>query len=344
VTDDVVDWSLLDGFEYGCRPGCGICCYTTPRVTAAESTRLIQIAPATRIVGDADGERWIESRPDGGACALLRETRCSAHSARPSPCRRFPIAVHGGARLQATLVLSCPGVSLSTLARRTRTDPVGLAEELAAVREFLAEPSTGAEVERARRSRERISRRMTREGRWKGEDEVRAVLRNYRVDVARGYPLEALPSRADGLEFWPLYFSDSEGCVALGEGEAGWEAVALRESGGVRRRLGEFLVPERPPALEERAEQLLQAYLRYVLARDQLFGAVAVEISDAELTLEAAVAGELDRVGAQVLARAAVRQMAESAGSGRLTVADVERGIRATDMDLLDRPSWGALG
>ena len=107
-----VDVSGLSGFSYACRPGCGLCCYAEPLVTPAEKPPLLRIVPSAEFVSRGRFE-FLGSHSEGGACRLLEGNRCRAHAARPSPCREFPLTAHVGVRLQATVVLTCPGVDLA---------------------------------------------------------------------------------------------------------------------------------------------------------------------------------------------------------------------------------------
>lgn len=129
--------------------------------------------------------------------------------------------------------------------------------------------------------------------------------------------------------------------MAIARGLGGWELHELRPTGGADLR-GLVVAPERPPRLDEQAQRLLQNYLRYALARDAFLASVHLEMLEgdegtvAEWTLAA-----LRSLGATVAARAAIRTKLEGEEGVVLTVDDIERGIRATDQDWLDRPTWG---
>jgi len=88
--------------------------------------------------------------------------------------------------------------------------------------------------------------------------------------------------------------------------------------------------------------RLLEGYLRYFLERDALFGTV---LSDLEVggphSVADEIAAELRAIGALVLSRAEVRGKVLGTSTGTLTERDIADGIRATDQDLLDRPTWG---
>ena len=54
------------------------------------------------------------------------------------------------------------------------------------------------------------------------------------------------------------------------------------------------------------------------------------------------IEAELRAIASLVLSRAAVLATTRRGSFDRLTDEDVLAGIRATDQDLLDRPSWGS--
>lgn len=339
-----LDLSLLDGFRYACRPDCGLCCFATPRVSRSEREALLRIAPAVELVG-AEPDRFLAARSDGGACQFLRDRRCGVHAARPAPCREFPVDVHVGFRLQASLVLSCPGIDLGGLLSK-RPDPgcppVGLDAEVAAVRERLS-PTAARRVADASRRRRRIERALTDEDRWVGEDDVRAALISaIPLPGANDFPADDPPDAAEGLEMLPLFFDGRTGPVALGSTIGGWELLELRAEGGVARSLGVVPPPRRPVGMTAEARALLEAYLRYWLARDRLFGITLRAMAEAATgDVQEWVTAELGAIGALTLARAWVRARAAGRSDDPVSADDVGSGIRATDQDLLDRPTWG---
>ncbi len=337
------DLDLLRGVRFRCRPECGLCCFAEPRADPPERARLLQIAPEATFVGRGP-DRFLAARPDGGACQFLSELRCRVHSARPHPCREFPVTVHLGHRVQATLVLSCPGVELGPLLGgpgAAGAGPQGLESELASVRERL-----GPEVDRrvaitSRRGR-RIERWLRVSDRWWDDDEVRALL-TARVPLPddRDFPAEDPPGLDAGIELLPIFFDGRPGPVALARDLGGWRVLEVAPAGGYAT-LGVVPPPTRAPRLEAGAEALLGGYLRYVLCRDAFLAAVHLDAleEDEGSVLDWAEAA-LRALGADVLARAAVRAKLRGAGERALTAADVEDGIRATDLDSLDRPTWG---
>jgi len=339
-----LDLALLGGFRFRCRPDCGLCCFTSPRLEGDDESRVRRAFPALHAVV-REGVRCIASRPQGGACELLQGLRCSAHAARPAPCREFPVIVHMGSRLQADLVLSCPGLSLETLrefgsAAGTRAF-FGLDLEVAAVRQRLT-PRVRLLVADASRRRRRIVRQLSDERRWYDEDEVRGTLAGQRLmPSAREYAPSGLPTIGPGLEQLPMFFDGRPGPVALAQLGEAWEGLELATGGG-SRSLGVAIPPGEPPLVDSSGEKLLEGYLRYFLARDSFLAAVHWEMVRGENgTVSEVALSELRAIGSDVLARAAVRAQLRGESGVRLTVFDIELGIRATDQDWLDRPTWG---
>jgi len=343
--EDLLDTNLLRGFRYACRPDCGLCCFAEPRVYPPERARLLRIAPVPEFV-EGGGATYLRARPEGGACGLFVDLRCSAHGTRPHPCREFPIHVHLGHRLQASLVLSCPGVGLEELGDArpfdVREDPVGLDAEMASVLGRI-ESASPRRLREAGRRRARLVRTLERAGRWVEEEEVRAELRGaIPFPGTVDYPVEDPPSADDGLELLPLYFDGRSGPVALAGGLGGWEALELRSSGGVARHLGAIPPPSVPPRIAREGEALLRGYLAYFLERDLLFASVVPRMVEAEEgSVTEWIEEELRRIGATVVSRALVRAKVSGGGINPLTSAEIADGIRATDQDLMDVPTWG---
>jgi len=339
-----LDLTLLHGFAFTCRPDCGLCCYAEPRIEPAEGKRLLQIAPHVEVVSRAGGS-FLGSRPDGGACQFLSGNRCGAWAARPGPCQQFPITVHVGERLQASLVLSCPGIGLEALADGVpwseRAPPHGLDGEIRAARSRL-HPGVGRTVEEAGRRRRRVRLTLERTGQWVDEESVRAELRaSIPLPDAEDFPVPDPPSVQEGIAALPLFFDHRPGPVALAAGLGGWEFLELHAEGG-----GDTLAvvppPDRPPELTAAGRGLLVGYLRYFLERDALFGTVVPELlPGGPSTVTDEVQTELRAIGALVLSRAEARRRAFRGTSGPLSEAEVADGIRACDQDLLDRPTWG---
>ena len=342
-----LDLSLLEGFGFECRPDCGLCCFATPAVTPPERPALLQIQPSLQFENGPAGIGFLPSRPNGGACVLLRDRRCTAHAARPFPCRTFPLSVHLGASAQATLVLSCPGLDLASALRRTgahRSLPTGLDAEIAAAREELA-ALPARTLEQARRGWDRALRGT-------GWVEPTTALAEVRESLARRLPTASdedvesvgLPPSSGPLETLPMFFDAERGDVALGGLRGGAELVVLAEAGGVEEHLASYRTPARLPAASEGAQELLDAYLRFVLRRDAWVGAVLLEAPGSEdEPSEEQMARDLRLLAATVCVRGAWRQQLAGGDGGHLTADDVVAGIRATDAEWLDRPTAGRL-
>jgi Fe-S-cluster containining protein len=339
-----LDTTLLNGFGFACRDDCGLCCFAEPRVRTTERAALLRIAPEAEFV---QGERgtFLASRPNGGACVVLQDRRCTAHRVRPSPCREFPVTTHLGARLQATLVLSCPGLDLAPLSGwrpGRRAGARGLEDEVAVVRSRV-DRSTPRRMAEATRRRARVARTLRSAGRWVEEDGVREELRrDLPTPGSNDFPVEDPPSAEDGLDALPLFFDGRNGPVALAADLGGWHLLELSSAGGVERTVGVVPPPRARPETAPDATALLEGYLRYWLERDLLFGTTHLEMLESDTgTVTEWIAAELRAIGATTLARADVRARARYGERRRLTADDVRDGIRATDQDLLDRSSWG---
>ena len=342
----LVDASGLAGFSYSCRPQCGLCCYAEPLVSPAEKPTLLRLVPEAEFVVRGRHE-FVRSNPAGGACRLLAGDRCRAHAARPSPCREFPLFGHIGTRVQATVVLTCPGVDISALREyrdaRDAGEPQGFRPELGAL---LARVDSGvrSQLDGSERRRLRLVRLLQREGRWEDEEVVRRRLRqSIPMPKAGEYPTEDPPSPKEGLERLPICHVGRRGPVAFARGGAGWELLELRPTGGVERSLGSAVPPSDPPKLAADAVRTLEGYLRYWLGRDQLFGTVHLAMrEEGSGTVTESIAQELRRIGALTVSRAAVLSSLLRGSANPLTADDVVQGIRATDQDLLDRDGWGS--
>lgn len=343
-TSPELDTELVRGFRFQCRPDCGLCCYAEPRIEVGERTRLLQIVPELELRGTGT-HRYVAARPDGGACQLLADQRCRAHGARPAPCREFPLVVHIGERLQATVVLSCPGVDLDGLAPDAGGREVvseSLASELESLRARI-QPATARRLVEAGRRRRRRVRELTADGRWEDEAVVRRRLFSAPPRPRdEDFPVEDPPTKDDGLEHLPLFFDRRASPLALAAGLGGWELLELSPSGGVRRSWGVVPPPDRRPATDAEATALLDRYLAYWLRRDALFGFVLEEMATSDDgTVGEWVERELREIGATVLARADVRARSSRGDVAQLRREDIADGIRATDQDYLDRPTWG---
>lgn len=332
---------LLDGFSFSCRPDCGLCCYARPRIEAGERSRLLAIAPQATFVGRGS-DRFLAARPNGGACQFLRDQRCAVHAARPHPCREFPVSVHVGHRLQATVALGCPGLDLGPLTGPGADGPAsGLEPELAAVRARL-DASVRPRLLAAHRRGERIERALEEEGRWVPSEVVRGRLRDaLPMPGAEDFPAEAPPPALEGWERLPLFFDVIGSPLGLSSDGGAWEVHRFGPE-GVGEAIGSFVPPGGPPRLDAKATEALEAYLRYVLERDGFlaFAELAAAESGEGSVLDW-TARELRALGAVVMARAAVRAQLRGGSGESISRPELLDGVRATDLDWLDRPTWG---
>jgi Putative zinc- or iron-chelating domain len=349
ASDGPIDLQLLEGFRFGCLPHCGLCCFATPQVQPAERARLLSIEPELVLEEDPGPWTGIALQGPGGACGLLADTRCRAHADRPSPCRLFPIHVHAGVGVQATLVLSCPGVDLAELAgppgiRTPARSGYGLDEELhwldrlsetPGFLEFRNEASEEhARIQARSRGKSHPSEEVQRRERWA----LRPPL-----PTLRDFPAAPGPYEGDGLEALPLFHHPTHGIVALSGAGEQVDLLALDPRGGVRERLGTYPNPERLPTLDADASAMLTGYLRLLVRREAFADAVRHgwieergEVDFFEMYEE-----ELRGFGATVISRAVLRAMLDGRPGGVLDARDVAAGIRATDAEVLDLPVVG---
>jgi Fe-S-cluster containining protein len=268
-----VDYQLLEGFSFHCRTDCGLCCYATPAADAAELVSLRTQHPETQVSPGGGGFVLLNARPNGGSCQFLVENRCGCRDVRPFPCREFPLIVHLGTRAQVALVLSCPGLDLAALQSPARADlrsghPDGLEEELEAVRRGLEERPIGV---RLRRAGARL-RRVLRERGLPVDWDLNDLRTNMRADVLtpgrHDFPVPDPPDTGGSLAEAPLSFHRKYGRIAWTSTPDGWALVAVREGGGVERRVGTFTAPDTPPSLAPAGARVLEGYRRYLLRRD----------------------------------------------------------------------------
>lgn len=341
-----LDIELLRGFRFACRPGCGLCCFANPAVTAQERPRLLQLAPAPELLSGDEGYWFLANRPDGGACELLDGTRCRGHAARPFPCRSFPISVHLGLRAQASVVLSCPGLDLRVLDGYpdtvARPDPIGLDDELGSVREELARPELAASAVDARDAfLDAVDRQRSRSD-WVDPLEFRRNLRRQRDwEGLDGYP-EPAPRDDEGLDAIPLTFDPDLGVVGVSGEEERWTVRRMREAGGAVE-LGTYDLPAEPPRLDGAARRLLRGFLCYQLDRDATLGQLLSRRRGTKIDWEEELWAAVDEAAAMVVTRAAVLALARGESPETLGADGLLRGIRAADADLLDRPTVGAV-
>ncbi len=338
-----LDTRLIEGFDFVCRPGCGLCCFTTPRVDGREEAQIRQLLPSAPLIELSDQEVGIEARPYGGACQFLSASRCAIRHVRPSPCRIFPISVHLGFRAQASIVLTCPGVSLEPLTGRPAAARGGLEMELEAARARLHVVGT----ERLERYREAFdARRAARGFSGPAEAEARALRSRLHpwVDTLDPgtVPSGEIPPVSVGLERLPLVPSSTAGPLALGRQGARWLLLELRAEGGRPEPRFSARTPGRLLPMTADAERLWRGYLHYWVERDALLGIVeaAAEPTDSA-EFEQGLKSELEEIAGEVLDRGAFLASTVATAAGRLDAPAVALGIRATDMDLLDRSSAG---
>ncbi|HEV2165396.1 MAG TPA: YkgJ family cysteine cluster protein [Thermoplasmata archaeon] len=343
-----IDLSLLSGTSFRCRPGCGLCCFTTPAVEPREAERLIQIEPATPFLEGEGGWRYVADQGEGGACHFLSERKCRAYGDRPFCCQEFPLSVHLGVRAQATVVLSCPGISVRSWVSpaslgEPASAPEGLSEELEAVQQELLRHPAEERLREASRRWRLFKSRLLRTGGWSEPSEIRAsLLGSLPSLVRRSFPPPPPPSVSEGIDALPILFDEAVGLVALADHAGGWELLSIEETGQRSRSLGVWPAPSRFPLVSPEGEELLRAYLAHLLDRDFTYWSAAERVrSERSGSLERAVSEDVGRFGALVLARAEGLQGFRSADRGPLSADLVWDGIRATDGEFLDRPTLG---
>ncbi|MCI4335416.1 MAG: YkgJ family cysteine cluster protein, partial [Thermoplasmata archaeon] len=241
-----MDLDLLRGFRFECRPDCGLCCFAEPAATAPERQRLIQLEPALRWVPEESGLERLGARADGGACQLLSASRCRAHAARPYPCRAFPVHVHIGERVQASLVLACPGLQWNsgTGGLGQGAPPRGLESELEAVlQEATSSPLDALRADAASRLQRWLRRHRLSEEAWHGlrEGVLEPILRG--EEPERSLDL-APPPIVDPLEERAIFWEQGTGVVLLAtDADGAYDLSVPRESGGIAQRLGSLAPP-----------------------------------------------------------------------------------------------------
>ncbi len=342
---------LLQGFAFACRSGCALCCYASPAVTPAERARLVQIRPELPVGPEEDGFALLPTRPNGGACVLLRGDRCTAHAARPFPCRTYPLQAHVGRRLQVTLVLACPGLDLGALATwaapgGARAGPRGFESELGALAEEGAQAPLLAWMRDASDEERRLLRRIAHHAGPEDPEEVRARLRRTPGGPDPTQQLCLPPPGEDApLEELPVLFHGQYGRVALRSTDVEtYELLGLHENGTPPERLAEIPLPEELPRLDPEAAELLGGYQRYLVDRDHLLWSTYLEMSSGRPgALSDELAANLTEATTEALRRASVLARFGGADGDRLGAEELLAGIRAVDSELLDRPTLGRI-
>lgn len=99
----------LSGLRYRCLEDCGFCCTFTPEVTGPELAKLRGTFPSLPVT--RSGEMLLVSfQGSCGACALLKDRKCTAYEDRPAHCRYFPFHVYFGRRTEVYVNRCCRGV------------------------------------------------------------------------------------------------------------------------------------------------------------------------------------------------------------------------------------------
>lgn len=344
-----VDLALLEGFRFACRPGCGLCCYGSPAVSPEERGRLLAIAPELPFAPAEDGFALLGARPNGGACALLTDERCRAHSARPFPCQVYPVLVHIGARAQATAVLACPGVRADDWPEdparlRFGLRPDRFTAELTAVQSEVGTVPLRAwcdEGGRAEAHRWRVS------DPGEAADRVEGMRGRLRADPARPSEGAPLPPPGDEapLEELPVFFDEPNGrVVSRSDRDGRYELWAVDERGRPPSRLGRYAPPVAPVELTSDGERVLSGYLRLLLERDHFLWATYHELTGRPPdSIEGQMRENLADAAFEVERRAVVRGALAGAPADALDAEAVIGGIRALDGELLDRPTAGRI-
>jgi hypothetical protein len=255
------------------------------------------------------------------------------------------VTAHVGHRLQATVVLTCPGLDLSGLRALRSTEAVSagtdLAPELASLRSRIDGPFR-ARWEAALRRGRKVERTLRSVGRWEEETTIREQLRN-RLPRPQDadFPAEDPPELHEGIDRLPLVHGRTSNPLALASGPDGWSIREVYPTGGSESR-GTFVPIDRPPELTPSGLGLLHGYLAYMLERDSFLASVQLRSAEAaEGTVGDWAEIELAALGAVVLARGTLLAHSRGESPTELSDREVADGIRATDMDWLDRPTWG---
>lgn len=348
--DLLVDDSLLRGFRFACLPNCGLCCYATPAVSSAERPKLIAFDPSTPFLPGENGYSRVSARPGGGACHFLSGNRCRCHSIRPFPCREFPLSVHIGSRVQASVQLFCPGVPIEPLIKwgegaGPTAPPVGLDDELKNVMAEHSSAPVGKWVSEGKEIEASIRRRVEKHGEWLEPDALRADL------------FASLPGIQD-LEFGSevedpdeipldelLLFRDEDaGISGLRRVRNGWEVLAMNEGGGVKEIVGVYQLPSEDIELEEKTSSLLRGFLAYALGRDQLLWSVYMELQNYEDATPFEIASAfLLEAATQAVTIGTTHALMHGRAGHTLSFEDLGVGIRPADMLLMDQPTIGRI-
>jgi hypothetical protein len=221
--------------------------------------------------------------------------------------------------------------------------PLGLDPELALVKsEYGRHPVTKWMVECSKRE-STLQQRMRKKGMWIPPEELRTLfLEEIPMPGEGDFPVSDPPGKEEGIDALPLFFDERLGRVALRSGSGGWEALTIMELGGMKESIGCYQPLDQPPSMDKQAEAMLQGYLSYITRRDMLLWAIYLELQNhPEVSLIEMFDAFLREVGGQVLTRGCIRAQMDGNPSATLSRSDIEKGIRATDADLMDQLTLG---
>ena len=108
--EDQVDLSELEGRNFTCTDGCGLCCLCQPELLPNEEKLFRSKFPEMVVLKNEPHRHYAMAMKKGmGSCAFLNDRRCKVYNERPHFCREFPFHIHVGMRAQVQLDLSCRG-------------------------------------------------------------------------------------------------------------------------------------------------------------------------------------------------------------------------------------------
>ena len=113
----MIDMSELEGKNFTCISGCGMCCLCQPELSAEEmkifETDQFLLNGLTR--EHVDGRKTakpnaIKLQGNHGACHFMKNRLCTINELKPNFCRQFPVHIHVLKRIQLNANLSCRGI------------------------------------------------------------------------------------------------------------------------------------------------------------------------------------------------------------------------------------------
>jgi Fe-S-cluster containining protein len=296
------------------------------------------------------------------ACSALGLDRaCTVYEDRPTVCRLYPFQVHAGRRLQATVSLGCPGVTLGG-------EHVGVPLATRALVGGLAARGARVGAARARATLREFDERTREWGASATSDQLRSAFQPHADALARPELLPRfLAALAEGDlvlgrrgAVGALFEADEEGGlpdlleeaardafeqddVLWVEPDLAWSAPKLHGASVVELRGRRFEVAALPTAWTREAGDVLAGYLRRLMHRDHTEGAAAwvVDASGYQATLPAAFGRVLGEASLQVMLRAGL--VAEEAGAEEVTPELAWRGVRAYETSYHSLPTLGAV-